>query len=157
MPCFAKATAELIEVTYCCLPGQYLGTFSLVFLMGAKSGWTRSTGGVKTTPFFLASSFLLSESMMLQVAMALCNLLSACLSRVPDALVRSKFVSCSQVVTTVIDHQKNQVTVLRGCQPCFVKWGGYICFQPSFKASAKYVSALTTLGVGFPMQASGTG
>ena len=47
-----------------------------------------------------------------QVAMALCTVLSACLSRIPDALVRSKFVSCSQVIMTVIDHHREQVRPL---------------------------------------------
>ena len=45
----------------------------------------------------------------LQVAMALCTVLSACLGRIPDSLVRSKFVSCSTIVMEVIERQKDQV------------------------------------------------
>lgn len=41
--------------------------------------------------------------------MALCMVLSACLGRVPDSLVRSKFVSCATIVSQVIDQQRDQV------------------------------------------------
>ena len=41
--------------------------------------------------------------------MALCTVLSACLGRIPDSLVRSKFVSCSSILMEVIEKQRDQV------------------------------------------------
>lgn len=45
----------------------------------------------------------------LQVATALCTVLNACLGRLPDALIRTKFVDCSKVVMAVMDHQHEEV------------------------------------------------
>lgn len=56
---------------------------------------------------------------LLQVAMALCTVLSACLGRIPDSLVRSKFVSCSSILMEVIEKQREQVTSVRPfLHPC---------------------------------------
>ena len=53
----------------------------------------------------------------LQVATALCTFLSACLGRVPDALVRSKFANCSQVLLAVLERQQEQV-LHKPCLKC---------------------------------------
>ena len=58
-----------------------------------------------------------SSSLFKQVATALCTFLSACLGRVPDALVRSKFANCSQVLMAVLERQQEQV-LHKPCLTC---------------------------------------
>lgn len=49
--------------------------------------------------------------MALQVVLAMLTLLGAVLPRVPNAILRSKFVGCTQVMNKLLERYKDQVRV----------------------------------------------
>lgn len=48
----------------------------------------------------------------LQVVLAMLTLLGSVLPRVPNSILRSKFVGCAQIVNGLLEHYKDQVITL---------------------------------------------